>query len=157
MRAASLPPRIALRWFLIALFASVAAVLEVRGGRDCLYELLATKWPTAPGVVTISHMESRGSGRSYRQVAAITHSYVVGGERLYSDRVAFGQEMLGGFSSAERMLARYPENSNVTVSFDRADPQTAVLEPGEFFPGLSEMAMGLLVIGAIWWAVTKRP
>ena len=54
------------------------------------------------------------------------------------------------------MVKRYPEGKRVTVYYDRDDPATATLEPGEL-GGIFNMAMvagGFILVGGIVVALT---
>lgn len=144
-------PRNAVQRLLSVGFLAVGVLIVVLGVQSCRFEVLARKWPTTPGTITSSRLESRGTGRGYRVRASITYTYIVDARRYYNSRVVFGQEILSPFSDAQKTVEKYPEHATVTVSYDRLDPDRAVLEPGEFLPGFVAMGVGSLLIGVAWW------
>ena len=121
----------------------------------------ALKWPTVPGEITSSEVQS-GTERHHRKpiktyAAAIRYTYEVDGKAYESDQI-----QLGGSSETsqpgefERMVKRYPEGKHVKVYYDPSDPATATLEPGEL-GGIFNMAMvagGFILVGGIIVALT---
>ena len=91
-------------------------------------------WPTVTGVIVSSELESQTNRHQRKPIrtygAAIRYAYEVEGKSYDSDQV-----QLGGTSETtesadfERMVARYPEGTRVTVYYDPTDPATATIEP----------------------------
>jgi hypothetical protein len=121
----------------------------------------AHKWPTVPGTIVSSELETGTERHNHKRIttyaAAIRYAYEVDGKAYESDQI-----QLGGTSETsqprefERMVKRYPEGKRVTVYYDRDDPATATLEPGEL-GGILNMAMvagGFILVGGIVVALT---
>jgi hypothetical protein len=119
------------------------------------------KWPTVPGKIVSSELESETERHNRKPIttyaAAIRYAYEVDGKAYESDQI-----QLGGTSETsqpgefERMVKRYPEGKRVTVYYDPDDPATATLEPGEL-GGIFNMAMvagGFILVGGIIVALT---
>jgi Protein of unknown function (DUF3592) len=88
-------------------------------------------WPTTEGTVTYSHVESSG----LRSWLDFNYTYQVEGVSHTSGQVSFDLgDGPGGGGSLEKIVERYPEGHRVTVYFDPARPQRAILEPGDYEP-----------------------
>src|SRR5687768_4358414 len=102
-------------------------------------------WPSTSGVVTSSvAKQGRWNSRSgnWTVSSTVRYEYEVGGERFVSERVCFGAM----FSDADQYarVAKYPKGQRVSVSYDPADPRSAVLEPGVQRGVFQGMAIGLV-------------
>jgi hypothetical protein len=96
----------------------------------------AKRWPYTTGKVIVSDVHSRrkkpgeiGYKQGDAEVAnepQVEYLYHVGGRTYRGQRVTIG-ERTAGFE-LESILARYPVGAAVTVYYDPANPQTAVLE-----------------------------
>lgn len=92
-----------------------------------------SRWPRAPGRVTVSRVDSHtgtsrdqdGYDRRYTVHDPVVHfTYTVGGQELHGDRLA----RVVVSSSEVPDLARYPVGQQVQVFYDPSDPRTAYLE-----------------------------
>ncbi len=86
-------------------------------------------WPTAEGTVSESEVFEYYADTAMYQ-ALVSYSYVVDNTRYTGMTVGYD---VGGSSdpaSQREIAARYPVGSKVTVYYDPANPQIAVLEPG---------------------------
>jgi hypothetical protein len=111
-------------------------------------------WPTAEGVVTRSEVV-RGND-SY--APAVTYSYAVDGVRHQGTVIAPGPPLASTTDAyARRVVERYPVGAVAAVSYDPAEPASAVLEPGVSKKTFVPLAFGLLFasIGGwswvLWW------
>src|SRR5687768_7415344 len=91
-------------------------------------------WSQTMGTVTMSMLEARSSSEGgYTQYPVVRYSYQAGGQTYQGGRIAPGMEV--GGSGAEKVIARYPLNSQVAVYYDPQNPSDAVLEksaPSQF-------------------------
>jgi hypothetical protein len=108
-------------------------------------------WEEAPGKVTAAKMRvSRGAegGESYEP--RVSYQYKVGGRSLHGHRVRLASPAPGDRPTAQRVLDAYPEGKAVTVFYDPAKPESAVLEVGTagnarlLYLGIACLALGLL-------------
>jgi hypothetical protein len=97
----------------------------------------AQAWPSASGVVLSAQVETRSAWDSTSGAdstsfhPAITYEYEVNGQRYRGDRLRasdsfYSMGMLPG--SAQAVVNRYPVGAPVTVYYNPANPQEAVLE-----------------------------
>src|SRR5437867_2308762 len=82
-----------------------------------------SRYATAEGTVVSSEIVPRGRGHAYR----IEYGFAVRGVRHRCQQVSFGDR--GGYYYALGYTAKYPVGKTVTVFYDRAHPDFAVLEP----------------------------
>jgi hypothetical protein len=95
----------------------------------------AARWPTTPGTVIASRAESRREtmlGSSNRSMTVwsplVEYVYQVGTRKYHGTRIGFGPAVSGGRDLAEAVIARYPENTAVTVHYHPTNPALATLE-----------------------------
>jgi hypothetical protein len=95
----------------------------------------AARWPTTPGTVITSRVESRReqtSGGAHRSMVVwsplVEFEYQVGTRKYHGTRIAYGPTVAGGRDLAEATIARYPVDAAVTVHYDPANPTQATLE-----------------------------
>jgi hypothetical protein len=111
-------------------------------------------WPSTQGQISESrvahstHTDSDGD-TSDSYTPTIEYTYQVAGQAYTGRNLTFGfTQGYGNASKAQAVLAKYPVGAHVSVFYDPADPQQAVLErkAGGYGTG---MALGIifLVIG----------
>ncbi len=105
---------------------------------------VSENWPSTGGQITYSdvRVDHDEDGTTYH--ADIDFAYVVDDHRYTADTVSFGQYGSSNRSHAEEILARYPVGQAVTVYYDPAEPETAVLEPGVTWSSYMVLGIGLL-------------
>lgn len=96
---------------------------------------LAARWPTTPGTVIASRVESRREskgGASDRSMVVwsplVEYVYRIDGRQYHGTRIGFGPTVSAGRELAEAAVARYPEDATVTVHYHPANPSQATLE-----------------------------
>ena len=131
--------------FVAFLGAGLSIVSFVRGRRQAN---ASARWPTASGNVTTSAVieekiedkraDDEGStGLKQRQLrytlryrVDLRYAYRVGSRDFVGTSWAWGWTPIYGLRElAEKVTARYPRGQNVTVYYDPAQPDVAVLEP----------------------------
>jgi hypothetical protein len=140
-----------------ALLWAVAGLIALAfAGVRLLRTNAAAAWPTAPGVITASGIETVAvPGRQIRYVpaVAIAYTYDVAGQTFTG--TAVGRDttpVVEGTAEAGRLLAAYPAGAPVTVFVNPNDPAEAFLETaapdGLFRPGLLLLG-GAAVVGLL--------
>jgi hypothetical protein len=127
--------------FWISLVIGIFCVLAWLGGRQEAAE--TTKWPSVPGLVTDMNISvSHSSDGSINRTASVKYNYSVSGKPYQGDRIKV--EASTDVSAAER----YPKGTPVTVFYNPAHAEAAVLEPGG--PGM--LMWGLAGMGCLIYA-----
>tara|TARA_R110002111_G_scaffold2705_5_gene18044 strand:+ start:30799 stop:31977 length:1179 start_codon:yes stop_codon:yes gene_type:complete len=126
-------------------------------------------WPTTDGVITSSSVkifvtDVREKGRvvpnrqSRSYSPAIEYQYTVDGLTRKGTRVSIEDASIGTKDSAQLIVDQYPLHKAVTVSYQREQSASAVLEPGNwlgtyrwFLPGAAFLLIPLLLLHAIWF------
>lgn len=120
-------------FFLAGCSMLTAGLWRFRQAKDSVH------WPVTHGAIVFSETHSSSSmvedsegnrSRVTSHSAALAYSYLVNGATYYSNIRRFGA--LAGASGgwAKAILDKYPAGAQVPVSYNPADPNTAVLEPG---------------------------
>jgi len=87
----------------------------------------ASEWPSTTGTVKTSMLEARSDSEGGTfNYPVVVYTYKVMGQEYEGRRVAPGVQW--GGTGAERVVARYPAGSQVTVSYDPEKPSDALLE-----------------------------
>jgi hypothetical protein len=120
-------------------------------------------WPTAAGTITLStvreQVEIEEDDRRRREVIKyvpdIRYRYRVGSRDYAGGTVAWGWNAIyGDQGSAAAVTAKYPGGGSVTVYYDPANPESAVLEPssrsGAVVPLLAAALMGGIGFFFLW-------
>jgi hypothetical protein len=105
----------------------------------------AAKWPSAPGTVVANFVQSMQnqpgelaynfSDTEVRNIPMVEYEFHVGSRKYRGNRITIGERTSG--HELEAILGRYPVGAEVTVYYDPANPEKAVLERD--------------VPGWIWW------
>jgi len=140
---------------LMAAYGSLGLLGIGFGVRNTWREHAATKWPTAPGVITGSEVRVR-CGRTCSHLPDILYIYQVDSERHSSDRVNFGGIMVDWRSpEAEEVVARYPVGASVSVHYDPRNHDEAVLEPGRYLGQLLIGGFGAFFLGLTFYTYRR--
>jgi hypothetical protein len=93
----------------------------------------ARLWPTVPGTILSAEMRQHNDSDAESGVSSVSfepvvsYSYGVGAASYTASRIAFGANQFD-HASAQKILARYPVSSPVTVHYDPQNARNAVLE-----------------------------
>lgn len=112
---------------LIFLIIGYYFIMQAR--RDWLLYIQSQAWSSAAGQVNKSQVVSIGLTHRTHEVA-ITYRYEVGGRQYNGKRLCFGAEKAIYWTpqQAEKVIARYPKDSRVTIHYEPGNPSNAVLE-----------------------------
>ena len=122
-------------------------------GRAARAQALASQtWPTAPGTVLASKVDTSlrllSKNRDYKYVPMVSYAYEVAGKRYEGDVIQFGLTEAASQSVAEQTIKPYPAGGKVKVSYDPKDPTKSVLETSD------KAGKGRVVGG---WILTSVP
>jgi len=124
-----------------------------RGVQDVQEAVLSSSWPTTTGKIVGARINvSGGTSRplSSRTVGAfnyypdILYAYTVG-NNSYIGEVVYPRSFWS-HGSSQRILARFPLQSQQIIHFSPADPQTAVLLPGLRLGTFQQLIFSTLII-----------
>ena len=115
--------------------AGVSACLIVYGVNMLIKEKASRSWPVCQGTVISSDIEqeskidsSKKKTVNYR--ACVVYSYSVNGKTFISNRIAFETYSTSQKRKALTIVNRYPAGEIITVYYDPANPNSAILEKG---------------------------
>lgn len=111
----------------------VVMVFNVFLGVTAVRSMQAASYPTVPGVVLSSEVESHLSGddkRTRMYEARVRYQYVVNDTPYSGERRRYGEVSSSESGTSRAAVERYAPGSAVTVHYNPADPSDAVLETG---------------------------
>ncbi len=125
-------------------------------GRNILHGLNSRNWPMTEGKVIHAGIQAHQStddegDTSTTYGASIQYEYNVSGQEIQGTRRSFTEMRTNSVRRAEQILARYPQDSSVTVYHHPDKPSLSVLEPGVkwWTYVLMIVVFGLLVFGIL--------
>ena len=118
-------------------------VMTIRNAR------ISANWPQATGEVIASSIrtETNEDGTVYH--ADVVYKFVADDQWWEANSVFFGATGESNRPRAAQVVERYPVGERVTVFYNPADPETAVLEPGLTFSSYVSLIIGVLILGII--------
>ncbi len=114
--------------FLIVAVVFIVVIVRANG------RVRASKnWSSTTARILAADVEMRrsstASGDSTSYYPTVVYEYAVNGQRFQSRRIRFGSEIGYGFQRmAEKIVAKYPNGTLVSVFYDPENPAEAVLE-----------------------------
>jgi len=125
-------------------------------GRNIVHGLNSRNWPITEGKVVHSGVQAHQSMDDDGDIsttygASIQYAYNVSGQEIQGTRRSFTEMRTNSARRAEQILARYPQDSPVTVYHHPDKPSLSVLEPGVKWWSyvLMIILLGLLGFGVI--------
>jgi len=125
-------------------------------GRNIVHGLSSRNWPITEGKIVHSGVQAHQSMDDDGDIsttygASIQYAYNVSGQEIQGTRRSFTEMRTSSARRAEQILARYPQDSSVTVYHHPDEPSLSVLEPGVkwWTYVLMIILLGLLVFGIL--------
>jgi hypothetical protein len=118
----------------VLVFSGIGAFLIYRSLQNRKRAEASQNWPSTQGIVAESRVTRSTSTDSEGDTSVsysphVEYSYRVGEQEYRGNDISFGlKQSYGSASKAEEMTSRYPAGGSVTVYYDSANPQKAVLE-----------------------------
>jgi hypothetical protein len=125
----------------------VSAVLIGIGWFNHRRAQAALAWPMAPGQVLASGIGQQSGENGMTYYPQVNYAYNVNGQTYQNQRIVFGGGQTGNRGPAEKTVARYPPGSSVSVYFNPANAQDAVLERRSGSTGLLVGMGAAMLIG----------
>ena len=129
----------------------IGVVLLVFGLYMAVQGERSRNWPTAPGIITASEMQSNYSltGRRRRSRSArIAYRYPVNGKFYTNDVISYGK---GLFDNEYTTVRLYAQGSRVDVHYDPGNPARAVLDPGAGLVAVLALLAGVGCFSYAFW------
>lgn len=102
----------------------------VSGIRNYQRGAAANYWPKSFGTVTASRVAEDDGGDHTTYAATVTYDYSVDSRRFTASTIFSGYSGSSDRARAEWYAKKYPAGASVTVLYDPAKPEEAVLEAG---------------------------
>ncbi len=132
---------------LTAVFFLIGAGLSWWGWTIVRNARASADWPTAQGQITASEIEhSTDSDGDDVYTPHVSYTYQANGLSYENFTIKFGETSYGDESTALEVLSRYPVGQAVTVHYDPADPDRAVLEAGVSGGSYIVISIGLIFV-----------
>ena len=114
----------------VILLGGLGYFLYKRNQQSGAVRQLAQSWPSTSGVVLMSSVQSRQSGRSHSTYPVVVYQYDVNGKTYQSQNIKAGDQFMNVrvTGQAQATVARYPIGANVTVYYNPANPAESALE-----------------------------
>jgi hypothetical protein len=120
-----------------SIFVVIGLALVRRSVLDMRRAIHSASWPTTSGIITQSAIKTYshsgspdGGGGGLTHAPDIEFSYTVGGSSYTSRCIRMGMDISASKRFALNFTSRYLVGRHVRVSYDPANPASAVLEPG---------------------------
>jgi hypothetical protein len=108
-------------------------------------------WPTDPGIITESEVQSNHSATGRRRRSRSVHiayRYPVNGQFYTNDVISYGK---GWFENEYTQVRLYAQGSRVEVHYDPGNPARAVLDPGAGLAAGLALLAGVGCFGYAFW------
>ena len=133
--------------FLFLVFFLVGAGLVWWGWTILQNARASADWPIVEGRITrslVDHSTDAEGGDSYSP--EVTFVYVADGRSYEGRTIKFGENSYSSERKAQEILSHYPMGQTVTVFYDPAHPDKAVLEPGVSGGSYIVLSIGVLFV-----------
>ena len=90
----------------------------------------AQSWASTMGVVTMSTIQVKHTGRSRSEVPVVGYQYQVGGQSYTGGTIKAGEQYFSVrlYGDAQKTIERYPVGAQVMVYYNPANPAESALE-----------------------------
>ncbi|MHC1703952.1 MAG: DUF3592 domain-containing protein [Tenuifilaceae bacterium] len=126
---------------IIILASLVGLALTIFAVNNSINAIKTKSWSTTEGIVIYSQVE-----QSSRYIPKITYNYTVGTDEYSSDRVRLtNMAQYKKKDGATVVTDKYPLDAKVTVYYNPAKPNEALLEPGIKGEHIFMFLLGLVI------------
>jgi hypothetical protein len=115
-------------------FGVIGIIFFLAGGSGIFASIQSKRWPTIKGKIVESKSIYRQTKRKFKgmwvYVPKIKYSFDIDDNTYTSGRIYFGGYNTSIKSISDSLIKKYPLNSEVTIYYNRKNPEESVLEPG---------------------------
>ena len=134
------------------LFIAIGAYFLILGIRSYLYILHSQKWMKTKGRIISSHVDGkfeRTNGLEFIYISkpVVKYEYSVGSEKYANDQISLIQINTSSAKRAQRVIDKYPPNTEVEVFYNPNKPDEAVLELSSPSTALIFLLIGIILAG----------
>lgn len=114
----------------ILVIDGIGYFLYKRNQQSTAYRQSTQTWLNTTGMVLMSSVQMKRSGRSHSTYPVVVYTYTVNRQSYQSQIIKAGEQFLNVrvMGQAQATVARYPVGANVTVYYDPANPAQSALE-----------------------------
>jgi hypothetical protein len=114
----------------ILVIGGIGYFLYKRNQQSMAYRQSTQTWLNTTGVILMSSVQSKHTGRSHSIYPVVVYTYAVNGQTYQSQRIKAGEQFLNVrvMGQAQATVARYPIGASVTVYYNPANPAESALE-----------------------------
>ncbi|HUG33810.1 MAG TPA: DUF3592 domain-containing protein [Anaerolineales bacterium] len=114
----------------IAVFVGLGIFLYRRSKMRDAVKQSAQSWPGTMGVVTMSTIQVRHTGRSRSEIPVVGYQYQVHGQTYTGGTIKAGEKYFSVrlYGEAQKTIERYPVGAQVMVYYNPANPSESALE-----------------------------
>ena len=114
----------------ILILGGLGVFFYKRNQKSTAARQIAQSWPNTPGMVLVSTVQSRRTGRSITTFPVVVYQYQVNGMTYQGKTIKVGEQYLNVriLGQAQATAARYPVGATVTVYYNPANPAESALE-----------------------------
>ncbi len=119
-------------------------------GMNNLKKFSASKsWPSVKGTVTVSEIDTRQMESNGKWInmyhPQVVYNYFVKDKAYTNSKISFGDYATNKRKDANKVIRKYPVNSEVTVYYNPINPQEAVLQRKAGLAAYGIVAIGVLL------------
>jgi len=135
-------------WVFPYIFILVGAVVLFAGGKELIYAKDSASWPSVPGQITGSSIETLTGNDGVTYKAVISYRYPVNGAVYEGKRVAYGDHSSSDYSHANKIAMKYIIGREVKVFYKPDKPRESLLETG-----IKPQVYVMLAIGLLFFVI----
>ncbi len=114
----------------LLILGGLAFFLYRRSQQSAAYKQKTQSWSTTDGMVLMSSVQVRRTGKSRSTYPVVVYQYTVGSITYQGQRIRAGEQFYRTsiFGQAEQTAARYPVGARVTIYYNPQNPSESCLE-----------------------------
>lgn len=114
----------------LLILGGLAFFLYRRSRQSAAYKQKTQSWSTTTGMVLMSSVQVKRTGKSRSTYPVVVYQYTVNGVTYQGQRIKAGEQFykISIFGQAEQTAARYPVGARVDIYYNPQNPSESCLE-----------------------------